>query len=179
MAQSSSIYKASVSLSNLNTHYYEDLNLVMAKHPSEPESRMMFRLLAFLFCAHEQLEFSKGLDDVDQPAIWQKDHTGAIQHWVELGQPDEKRIRQACGRSNQVSIFTYQENRGIEWFNKTGKKLIDNSKVKIYHLVVQENGPIEKLVDKSMNLTCVIEDELMHLGNDDERVAISIVRAVT
>jgi len=175
MAISATIYKVNLNISNFNTHYYEDFNLTMAMHPSENESRMMYRLLAFIYSAHEKLELTKGLSDSDMPEIWQKDYTGDIVHWIDLGQPDEKRIRQACGKSQNVSIFTYHERKGQDWFDKIKGQLINNSKLKIYHLKIIENGPIEKMVEKSMRLSCTIEDNIMHLGNDHERVGIEVI----
>lgn len=177
MAIGASIYRANVSFSNFNTHYYEEFNLTMAKHPSENEARMMYRLLAFMYCAHEKLEFTRGLSEQDQPEIWQKDFSGDIVHWIELGQPDEKRIKQATSRSQKVSVFTYHHNKAIEWFDKIKGKVSTNSKLEIYHFNIIENGPIDKFVEKSMRLSCTIEDNHMYLGNDNERIGIEVIKA--
>jgi uncharacterized protein YaeQ len=177
MALGATIFKINLNLCNFNTHYYEDYNLTVAKHPSENESRMMYRLLAFLYCAHNDLEFTKGLSTPEVPELWQKDYSGDIVHWIELGTPDEKRIRQACGKSKNVSVFTYHHEPSLEWYEKIKGKLIQNSKVKIYHFKISENGPIEKIVEKSMRLSCTIEDNIMHLGNDNERVSIEVICA--
>ncbi len=175
MAISASIYKINISLSNFNTHYYDDFNLTIARHPSENEARMMYRLLAFLYCAHKDLEFTKGLSSTDEPELWQKDLSGEIIHWVELGQADEKLIRQACGKSQKMSIFTYHQNKSEEWFDKIKGKVIMNKKLRIYHFDVEENGPIDKFVNKSMKLSCTIEDNHMYLGNEDERIGIRVL----
>jgi len=174
MAIGASIYKVNLNLSNFNTHYYHDFNLTMAKHPSENEARMMFRLAAFCYCAHEDLEFTKGLSTQDEPELWQKDLTGDILHWIELGQPDEKRIKQAAGKSRKVSIFTTNPNSALEWESKIKKK-VSSDKVNIYHLDVTDNGPIDRFVEKSMILSCTLEDNLMHLSNDRERIGIQVI----
>jgi uncharacterized protein YaeQ len=176
MAIGASIYKADINLSNLNTHLYKDFNLTMAKHPSENESRMMFRLLAFLFCAHEDLEFTKGLSTTDEPELWQKNHSGEIVHWIELGLPEAKRLREACGKSQSVTVFTYHKNKAEEWIKKVKKDFCNNEKLKIFHLETIENGPIEKLASKHVRLSCLIEEQVMYLGNDIERVGIEIVQ---
>jgi uncharacterized protein YaeQ len=177
MALGASIFKVNLSTSNFNTHYYQDLNLTLAKHPSENEARMMYRLLAFVFCAHENLEFTKGLSNVEEPELWQKSLTGEILHWIELGLPDEKRIRQAAGKSGKVSIFTYHQKKALEWLPKIKEKFSSNKKVNTYHFEVVENGPIDKFVTKNMNLSCTIEDGLMYLGNDDERIGVQVTKA--
>lgn len=97
MAIGASIYKVDLNFSDFNTHNYQDFNLTMAKHPSENEARLMNRLVAFCSCAHEDLEFTKGLSTQEEPELWQKDLTGDILHWIELGQPDEKRINRQLG----------------------------------------------------------------------------------
>lgn len=174
MAAGSSIYKASINLANLNTNYYEDLSLTIAMHPSENEVRMMYRLLAYLYSAHERLEFADGLGNPDLPDIWQKDLRGDIEHWVDLGQPDEKRIKKASSRSEKVSIFTYTPSKALTWFDKIKSKVKTNKKLNIYHFTEIENGPIEILAKRSLNLSCVIEDKHIYLSNDDIRVQIDI-----
>ena len=108
MALKSTIFKASLSISDMDRNYYADHALTIACHPSETAERMMVRVLAFALNAHEYLGFGKGISDVDEPDLWQKDLTGAIDHWIEAGQPDEKRILKACGRAVRVSIYARQ-----------------------------------------------------------------------
>ncbi len=174
MAAGSSIYKANLSLANLNTHYYKDFSLTIAMHPSETEERMFYRILAFLYSAHEDLEFSNGLSNPDHPDIWQKNLCGDIQHWIDLGQPDEKRIKKASGRSELVSVFTYNPSKASAWLEKIKSKIKHNKKLKIYNFKEIENGPVERLVERSMNLTCLIEDQSVFLSNDDLRIQIDV-----
>jgi uncharacterized protein YaeQ len=177
MALGSTIYKANINLSNFNTNYYKDFNLTLAKHPSENESRLMFRLLAFLHSAHEDLEFTRGLSNTEEPELWQKNYSGEILLWVELGTPELKRIRQACGKSHLVKIYTYQVGKSKEWYEKIKGQLLQNDKVEIYHFEVLENGPLESLVNSSMRLSCIIEEDQIYLGDDERRVTISVTRA--
>ncbi|MBK26811.1 MAG: hypothetical protein CME70_22610 [Halobacteriovorax sp.] len=172
MAIGASIYKADLNLSNFNSHFYHDFNLTMAKHPSENEARMMNRLAAFCYCAHEDLSFTKGLSTQEEPELWQKDLTGEILHWIELGLPDEKRIKQALGKSRKVSVFTTAPNTYREWFNKLK---ISSPKLSIYFIEVVSNGPIDKIVERNMKLSCTIEDNIMHLGNDQERIELKVL----
>src|SRR6476620_1752727 len=98
MALKSTIYKAEVQIADMDRPYYGDHALTLARHPSETEERLMMRLLAFIRHADAALQFGKGLSDADEPDLWQKDLTGAIQLWIEVGNPDERRILRACGR---------------------------------------------------------------------------------
>ena len=174
MAQSSTIYKVDIDLSNFNTQYYENFNLTMAMHPSENESRMMYRLLAFLYCAHPDLKFTKGLSTTDEPELWQKDYGDEILQWIELGLPDNKRIRQACGKSRLVRVFSYQQNQVQNWYQSNKSDFEKNKKLEVYHFNVVENGPIDKIVTKTMKLGCIIEDQNMYLSDDQERITIAV-----
>ena len=85
MAQKSTIYKAELSVSDMDRHYYETHKLTVAKHPSETDERLMIRLLAFASSASGNLEFSKGLSADDEPDIWEKSLSGEIDLWITLG----------------------------------------------------------------------------------------------
>src|SRR6266542_2837271 len=107
MATNATIFKATLHIADMDRQYYEDHSLTLARHPSETDERMMVRLLAFAMHAHEALSFGRGLSTEDEPDLWQKDLTGLIERWIEVGQREEKNIRQACGRAKQVVIYTY------------------------------------------------------------------------
>lgn len=174
MAIGSSIYKANINLANLNEHIYDDVNLTLALHPSETEERLIFRIAAFLICYQERLEFTKGLSDSELPDIWLKNYTGDIEHWIDMGQVDEKRIRKACGQAKKVSIFSFQSAKSEPWFAKIKNKIYDNKKLQIIHLEEFENAPLSQLVERAMNLNCIIEDNHLYLGNESNRVGLEI-----
>jgi len=176
MAIGATIYKANLNLSNLNSHHYADYSLTVAKHPSENETRLMCRIIAFLHAAHEDLELTKGISSVEEPDLWQRDLTGNIVHWIELGMPDEKRIRQASGKAEQVSIYTYHDNKADIWLEKNRSSLSANKKVTVFHIDVEGAGSLEKLLVKTMNLGCIIEEDQMHLSDDDQHMTVQITQ---
>ncbi|MFN2309444.1 MAG: YaeQ family protein, partial [Gammaproteobacteria bacterium] len=97
-------------------HYYATHALTLARHPSETDERMMTRVLVFALNAHPDLAFTKGISSDDEPDIWRRDLTGAIETWIDLGQPDEKRVRKACGRAQQVSIYCHSGHSAELWW---------------------------------------------------------------
>ena len=103
MALNSTVVKAELQVSDMDRHYYATHNLTLAQHPSETDERLMVRLLAFALYADERLEFGRGISDEDEPAMWKRDYTGEIELWIELGHPDESRIKKASG-SDQVVV---------------------------------------------------------------------------
>src|SRR3954463_16368372 len=98
MAIKSTVFKVALNIADMNRNYYQDHALTIARHPSETDLRMIVRIVAFALNAHERLQFTKGLADVDEPDLWQLALTGDVEHWIDLGQPLEKRIRQSCSK---------------------------------------------------------------------------------
>ncbi len=176
MAIGATIYKANLNLSNLNSHHYADYSLTVAKHPSENETRLMCRIIAFLHAAHEDLELTKGISSVQEPDLWQRELTEHIVHWFELGMPDEKRIRQASGKAEQVSIYTYHDNKADIWLEKNRSSLSANKKVKVFHIDVEGAGSLEKLLVKTMNLGCIVEEDQMHLSDAEHHMTVKITQ---
>ncbi|RZA22775.1 MAG: YaeQ family protein [Proteobacteria bacterium] len=170
MALKSTVFKVNLSISDVNRGYYEDHALILARHPSENDLRMFLRIATFAMNAHEHLQFTKGLSEADEPDLWQIDLTGAIQHWIELGQPADKRIRQASGKASQVTIVTYPKNAGLVWFEGIKDQLTRFRNLKVINLQILNESIISSMIDRSMNLTCVIDGEDVMLTNGNETV---------
>ncbi len=174
MALSATIYKATIHLSHIDSHIYEEVSLTIAKHPSETEARMMFRLVAYLYSFKDRLEFTKGISTTEEPDIWLKDYSGDITEWIELGLPDTKRIKQALSRSGKVIVFTYQPNRKDEWTQKVASEFSKNQRFDFFHLIPTSINDLETLCERGMELSCVIEDNVMTLANADQHAEIKI-----
>jgi uncharacterized protein YaeQ len=107
MALKSTIHKAELQIADMDRGYYADHAVTIARHPSETDERMMVRLLAYAHGASDRLAFGKGLSDTDEPDLWERDLTGAIERWIDVGLPDERRLAKAAGRSLRVVVYAY------------------------------------------------------------------------
>jgi uncharacterized protein YaeQ len=123
MGTKSTIYKAELTITNVDRQYYETHPLVIAQHPSEPDRRVMARLIVYAIFAHERLEFGRGISSDQDPDLWRRDLTGVIEQWIELGQPEESDIRKACGLAKEVIIVTYSGNSADVWWAKNASSL--------------------------------------------------------
>jgi len=121
VALKATICKASLQIADMDRHYYAEHALTISQHPSETEERMMVRVLAFALNAHEYLTFEQSMEDDAVADLWQKDLTGAIELWIDVGIPDEKLIRKACGRAKQVIVYTYGGRVAEMWFEQNLK----------------------------------------------------------
>lgn len=174
MALKATIFKADLQIADMDRHYYHDHALTIARHPSETDERMMVRLLAFACHANDALGFGKGLFDIDEPDLWQKDLTGALDLWIEVGQPDEKRILKACGRAAQVVVYSYGSNSAI-WWNQVANKLGRAQNLTVLGLPAATAQLLGKLAQRSMQLQCSIEDGEIWLRTEAAAVAVELV----
>ncbi|MCG2584408.1 YaeQ family protein [Massilia sp. TS11] len=171
MALKSTIYKAELQIADMDRHYYQTHQLTMARHPSETDERLMIRLLAFAIHADEALQFAKGLSDVDEPDLWQKDLTGAIALWIEAGQPDDKRLLKACGRAERVVVYSYSAASHI-WFKQLGSRLERARGLEIYNIPAETSLALSKMAARTMQLQCTIQDGQIWLTDGSETVQV-------
>ena len=172
MALKATIYKAELQVSDTDRNYYQGHALTLAQHPSETDERLMVRLCVYALHADPALEFGKGLSDDDEPALWKKSLTGEIETWIEVGQPDEKRIRKACGRAQKVFIYCYQSRSAAIWWQQIQKQLERFDNLGVYSL---PDGAVEamgKLVQRNMQLNCNIQDGQLWLSAGDQSVQL-------
>jgi len=173
MAIKSVIYKVQLQVADMDRHYYADHALNIACHPSETLQRMMTRVLVFALNAHERLEFGKGISDTDEPDIWQKDLTGAIDRWIEVGQPDERRILKACGRSGEVSVYAYGNSADI-WWKPLANKLARTKNLSVWRIDPDAAEQLERLCERTMQLQVTIQDGEIWMRGGDEAVEVKI-----
>lgn len=175
MALKSTIYKADLHIADMDRNYYAEHSLTVARHPSETDERLMVRLLAFACNAGEYLSFTKGLSDVDEPDMWSKDLTGAIELWIEIGQPDEKRILKACGKSSQVLVVSYSATSHI-WWQQIASKVARAQNLQVLNLPSSASNQLAALAQRNMQLQCTIQDGLIWFSSGEESVQLSFER---
>ncbi|WP_434212017.1 YaeQ family protein [[Pseudomonas] boreopolis] len=173
MALTATIRKAELQISDLDRGYYATHNLTLAQHPSETDERLMVRLLAFALFARERLEFGKGLSTDDEPDLWQRDYTGEIALWIDLGQPDESRVRKACNRAAEVAVVNYGGNAAEMWWKKYGPVLARFANLQVIDI---DAGSVEALggrIQRGMRLNVLIQDgEVQLIGEDGDVLSI-------
>lgn len=174
MALKATIYKADLQIADMDRNYYGGHALTIARHPSENDERMMVRVLAFALSASESLSFTKGLCDTDEPDIWQKDLTGAIEVWIELGQPDEKRLRQICAKADKVRLYCYNGRTAEIWWNDIKNKAQRFDNLSVCNIPAATVESLARLASRSMQLQCTIQEAQIWLANQEESVQVAL-----
>ncbi len=170
MAAGSTIYKAQLSIADMDRNYYETHEITIAQHPSETDQRLMIRLAAFALHASDRLIITKGIGGDDEPELWEKNYGDEVVVWIDLGQMDEKRLRKACGRSEQVIVYTYNYKAAVAWWKQYGTTFERFKNLRVIHL--HADG-IESLCERSMRLQCNISDGELSLHSDRGDVTIT------
>ena len=178
MALKSTIFKAEFQISDVGRGYYHDHSLTIARHPSETDERMMVRLLAFALHAHEALVFADSIGNDEEPSLGQKDLTGAIQVWIDVGQPDEKRIRKACGRAASVFVFSYGGHGVDVWLGQIRRSFERSKNLTVINLPAGAPEALARLAQRSMKLQFTIQDGQVWLTDDKETVHLDLADSI-
>lgn len=170
MALSATICKAEINVIDMDRHYYQQHSLTVAQHPSETDERLMVRLLAFALHASDSLSFTKGLSTDDEPDLWQKSLSDDIELWIELGLPSEKRLKKACGRSQQVIVYTYGTGGAEMWWKQMQSQVSRFKNLSIRHLDSQATQPLAELMQRNLDVQVSIQDGEISWDSNDKNI---------
>ena len=174
MALKATIYKATVNVADLDRNQFLDATLTLARHPSETQERMMLRLLAWIKFANERLQFTRGLSAEDEPEAWlRNDHLG-IDLWIELGLPEERRIKKACTQSKEVALFTYNSRAAQVWWQQNQSKLAGFSNLSIWYLDDEQLAQLSAFASRTMALQATIQDGAIWLSDAENNLEIHL-----
>jgi len=175
LALKATVYKIGLQVSDLDRQHYQTYNLTVAKHPSETAERMMIRLISFALYADEDLTFTRGLSSDSEPELWKMSPSGEIDLWVELGQPDEKRIRKACGKAREVVIVSYGGHKAEPWWKKSREALNRCKNLTVLYLPLPEDADLEAMARRTMTLQVTIDDGHLWVTADDATLHVPSV----
>ena len=180
MALKATIHKARLQLSDMDRGVYLERALTIARHPSETDERMMIRLLAYALHvpADERqgaLDFSKSLWDTDEPDLWLKDLTGVIRHWIDDGQPDERRLLRAASRADRVTVIGYAASTPVWWKGVAGK-LARVRNVAVWQVPAAESQALAALAERTMQLDVLVQDGTLSIGSGEALVEVTPLR---
>jgi len=174
MALKATIFKAELTVSDLDRGHFATHALTIARHPSETDERMMVRVLAFAMNAHERLEFGRGLSSEGEADLVLTDLTGAIDLWIDVGLPDEREIRKACGRANRVAVYVYGTGAEI-WWRQNAEALSRQANLEVFSLSSDISRACAKLAKRNMTLQVTIQEGHLWLAAGEESIALEPV----
>ncbi len=172
MALNSTVVKAELQVSDMDRNYYATHNFTLAQHPSETDTRLMVRVVAFALYADERLEFGRGLSEESEPALARRDYGGDIELWIDVGHPDETRLKKACARATEVVVLNYGGRTSDTWWEKTGKSLARLKNLTVLDIPAEAVEALPGIGERGMRLTALIQDGELQLMGDLGAVAL-------
>ena len=177
MALKATIHKAQLQIADMDRGVYADHVVTLARHPSEADERMMIRVLAFALNVlgddnAGQLEFAKDLWDVDEAALWHQDYTEAIQHWIDVGQPDDKRLMRAAGRAERVSVYSFSSSTPV-WWKGLQSKITRADNIAVWQIEAEQSQALARLAERTVQLQVTVQDGTVWLSTGKESVEIT------
>lgn len=180
MALKATIYKVQMQLADMDRNIYDDISVTIARHPSESDERMMMRVLALALgwpanTSEGTLELAKDMWEPDEPALWQNNYSGELLQWVEVGQPDEKRLMKACGRAQQVSVWAYQYSTPV-WWNAITSKLTRARNLTVWQITNEQSLALATLTQRTMQLQITVQDGAVWINDGNNTIEITPVK---
>ena len=177
MALKATIHKVRLQLADMDRNIYGDHELTIARHPSETDERMLMRVLAYALNVPADREkgdlvLAKSLWDVDEPDLWQVDLTGQVIHWIEVGQPDDRRLAKASSRAEKVTVYSYIASTPIWWAALVGK-LNRAPKVEVWSIDPDVSQALGKMVARTMAWQITIQDGMVWVSDTVNTVEIT------
>jgi uncharacterized protein YaeQ len=132
------------------------------------------RILAFALNASDRLTPTRGLCVEDEPDLWTHSLSGEIDLWVEVGLPEERRMRKACARAARVRVYAYGGRQAALWWARTGPGLQRVSNLAVTALPEPATRALPALVARNMRLQCTVQDGQVWLGDEQRSVLVEL-----
>jgi uncharacterized protein YaeQ len=174
MALKSTVCKVELAIADIERGYYHDHALTLARHPSETDERMMVRVLAFALFAHEALQFGRGLAAEDEPDLVRSDLTGSILHWIDVGLPDERDVRKACGRADQVDVLAYGGRAAELWWQGVHARLERQDRLAVHEVPQDASRALAQLAARSMRLQATLQEGSILITDGTHSVPVEL-----
>lgn len=177
MALKATIYKANLQLADMDRNVYGDHGVTIARHPSETDERMMMRVLAFALNVpadnhNGDLDFAKSLWDTDEPDLWQKDLTGQIVHWIDVGQPDDKRMMKSSPKAERVSVYAFASSTPV-WWSGVATKITRARNLTVWQVPAEQSQALAELAQRTMQLQVTVQDGTVWIGDGQRSVEVT------
>jgi len=166
MALKPTIFRVQVALADSDRGCFETLSLTLAQHPSETRERLLVRLLVFCLNQAPGLSFTRGLSSGDEPDIWRHGDSGELEQWLEVGQPEEARLRKACGRARQVGVYAFGAG-ATTWWQQQGPAICRLPRLAVWQFDWREVTAAAAGLQRTARLSLSVVGGVLYLDNGD------------
>ncbi|WP_433520472.1 YaeQ family protein [Nocardia pseudovaccinii] len=163
MALSATLHNFAVQLADVDRGVYQELELRVARHPSETAEFMLTRLLAYCLEYEEGIAFSDGgVSSTDEPAVLVRDLTGRLTAWIEVGAPDADRVHRGSKSAERVAIYTHRDPAKV-LAQLTGKRIHRAEAIPLYSFDRDFIDSAVAAIERRNTVTVSITERLLYL----------------
>lgn len=163
MARGATLYRVQLELSDVDRGVYAERSLSLAQHPSETLARALVRLLAYGLRHAEDLEFGRGVSATDEPDLWTRSGDGRTIEWIEVGQPEMKRLVKAARHAERATLFAFGD--GIwRWRKAELEPLVDPpANLSVVHLDAGFVNSLAEQAERQLKWSMTISEGILFL----------------
>jgi uncharacterized protein YaeQ len=177
MALTATVYTFEIALADVDRQVYESLTVRVARHPSETETYLLTRVLAYCLEYADGISFSKGLADPDEPALAVRDPTGALRVWIDIGAPDAARLHKASKASPRVVVYTHRDPE-LLLRQLAGQRIHRADELELYAIDRPLLAALADLLDRRMVFNLAVTDRQLYLSIGQSTDALTLTGPV-
>ena len=173
MAIKPTIYKLRIAISDFNRDYYDSVNVTVALHPSETLERMMVRIVAYCINAQENITFTQGLSNIEEPDIWVRTLDDLITLWIEVGEPAPDRIKKSSRNAPEVKVYSFNS-KSDTWWKQSQAKMSQFNNVQFYQFNWQQIQMLATCVTRTMDWSLSISGDTVYIATESQECELVI-----
>jgi uncharacterized protein YaeQ len=175
MAVGATMYVFNVELADSDRGVYESLEIRAAQHPSETADYLLTRVIAYCLEYTDGIAFSKGLADSDEPTVFVRDLTGALQLWVDIGTPDAERLHRASKAAPRVVIYCHKDAELLA-ARLGAEKIHRLEALELYAIDRTWLAALVKKLDRRMSFTLTVAERNLYLTVGEDTLTCVVER---
>jgi uncharacterized protein YaeQ len=176
VALGATVYHLQIELSDIDRGVYENLDLRIARHPSESMPYFLTRTIAYALLFEEGIAFSKGgLSSAEEPPLAVRDLEGNLRVLVEIGTPSADRLHKASKASPRVVVFTQHDPRLL--IREAGTRAIHKAdRIEVYALDPRFLDRLGAITDRNARWTLMRNDGHLYVTVGAETLSGTVTR---
>jgi len=175
MALPATIHRVAIELSDVDQNRYASINTTAARHPSETAERLIARLIAYALSYNEDIAFTRGICEADEPDLWIKSLDGRLLDWIEVGLPEAKRLAKASNHCERVTLFAYGE-AYERWLAGCKPQLAVIKNFRLFYLSDDLIAPLVAQLNRSVEWQFTNSDNTLYISVGEQSIVGELVQ---
>ncbi|EWH12204.1 hypothetical protein DS2_00745 [Catenovulum agarivorans DS-2] len=163
MADGSTIIKADINVSHIDSQDFLTRSEILAVHQAESNQHLVQRILAWAIFRHQQLQMSKAICIGDEPDLFVKRNDVQFEHWIEVDQLSLDRLEKAEAKSEHVWLFYCDQQKA----QKLHKLINKHPNLQLVEYDADLVESLSQLVSKNLSWSVMIDHDLLTVAAGD------------